>query len=147
MQPKVLLKVFFLWLSLWAYAAMAQADNRQFTLVVDAGHGGHDQGAPGAMSVEKDLTLKYALAFGKLVEENCPDVKVVYTRKTDTFLKLVERAEIANRNKADLFISFHINALDGNHSAHGFQTYTLGRGASTGNKGIMENLDVAKRAP
>lgn len=145
MQIRVLLKVFFLWLSLWTYAAVAHADSRQFTLVVDAGHGGHDQGAPGTTSVEKDLTLKYALAFGKLVEENCPDVKVVYTRTTDKYLKLVDRAEIANRNKADLFISFHINAIEGNHSARGFQTYTLGRGQSTGNKGIMENLDVAKR--
>ncbi len=61
------------------------------------------------------------------------------------FIKLIDRAEIANRNKADLFMSFHINAVEGSRSARGFQTWTWGRGASTGNKGIMENLDVAKR--
>ena len=80
-----------------------------------------------------------------MVEERCPDVRVIYTRKRDVFIKLIDRAEIANRNKADLFMSFHINAVEGNRSARGFQTWTLGRGASTGNKGIMENLDVAKR--
>ena len=119
--------------------------SRRFTLVIDAGHGGHDYGAPGAVTNEKTLTLRYALAFGRMVEDRCPDVKVIYTRKKDIYLKLVERADIANRNKADLFMSFHINAVEGNHSARGFQTWTLGRGASTGNRGIMENLDVAKR--
>ncbi len=126
-------------------AVSALAADHRFTLVVDAGHGGHDYGAPGAVSNEKTLTLRYALAFGKMVEERCPDVKVIYTRKTDVFIKLYERADIANRNKADLFMSFHINAVEGNRSAHGFQTWTLGRGSSTGNKGIKENLDVAKR--
>ncbi|MBM6992128.1 MAG: N-acetylmuramoyl-L-alanine amidase [Prevotella sp.] len=117
----------------------------RFTLVIDAGHGGTDHGAPGAYSSEKDLTLKYALAFGRMVERNCSDVRVVYTRTTDIFIPLYQRAEIANRNKADLFISIHINALDGIHTAHGFQSYTLGRGERTGDKGIRENLDVAKR--
>lgn len=121
------------------------ADGRRFTLVIDAGHGGHDFGAPGAVTNEKTLTLRYALAFGRMVEERCPDVRVIYTRKRDVFIKLIDRAEIANRNKADLFMSFHINAVEGSRSARGFQTWTLGRGASTGNKGIMENLDVAKR--
>lgn len=121
------------------------ADGRRFTLVIDAGHGGHDQGAPGAVTNEKTLTLRYALAFGRMVEERCPDVRVIYTRKRDVFVKLIDRAEIANRNKADLFMSFHINAVERSRSARGFQTWTLGRGASTGNKGIMENLDVAKR--
>lgn len=121
------------------------ADGRRFILVIDAGHGGHDFGAPGAVTNEKTLTLRYALAFGRMVEERCPDVRVIYTRKRDVFIKLIDRAEIANRNKADLFMSFHINAVEGSRSARGFQTWTLGRGASTGNKGIMENLDVAKR--
>ena len=121
------------------------AGGRPFTLVIDAGHGGHDFGAPGAVTNEKTLTLRYALAFGRMVEEKCPDVRVIYTRTKDVYLKLVDRAEVANRNKADLFMSFHINAVEGNHSARGFQTWTLGRGASTGNKGIKENLDVAKR--
>lgn len=117
----------------------------KFTLVIDAGHGGRDAGCVGAISKEKDLTLKYALAFGRMVERNCPDVRVIYTRKTDRFLELWQRAEIANRNKADLFISVHINALPGKKIARGVQTYTLGRGETTGRKGIQENLEVAKR--
>ena len=83
-----------------------------------------------------------ALAFGRYVERNCPDVTVVYTRKTDVFIPLYERAEIANRKKADLFISVHTNALKGNHSMRGFETYTLGDGRSHAKK---ENLEVAKR--
>lgn len=116
-----------------------------FTLVIDAGHGGHDTGAKGIISYEKNLTLKYALAFGKAVSQACPDVKIVYTRSTDVFLPLHERADIANRNKADLFISFHINALAGGRISRGFQSYTLGTGERTGAKGLKENMEVAKR--
>ena len=127
-------------------AVAASAAGKKFTLVVDAGHGGHDTGAQGAISKEKDLTLKYALAFGQLVERNCPDVHVIYTRKTDRFVELYKRAEIANNAKADLFISVHINALPKRHIARGFQTYTLGRSKRTGKQnGVMENLEVAKR--
>ncbi|MBQ2169617.1 MAG: N-acetylmuramoyl-L-alanine amidase [Prevotella sp.] len=124
---------------------VSMAANKRFTLVIDAGHGGKDAGACGKTSKEKNLTLKYALAFGKIVERNCPDVKVVYTRKTDTFLELWQRAEIANKNKANLFVSVHINALEGGKVARGIQTYTLGKGETTGKKGIQENLEVAKR--
>ncbi len=139
-------KLIFTLIALLAIAVDTPAATKQrFTLVVDAGHGGKDHGAPGAQSKEKDLTLKYALAFGKMVERNCPDVRVVYTRTTDVFIPLHQRAEIANKNKADLFVSVHINALDHNHTAHGFQTYTLGRGETTGERGIRENIDVAKR--
>lgn len=127
------------------FALVAASAASRFTLVVDAGHGGNDFGAPGAVSNEKDLTLKYALAFGRFVESHCPDVRVIYTRKTDVFIPLHERADIANRNKADLFISIHINAVDGSHTAHGFQSYTLGRGERSGDRGIRENLNVAKR--
>ena len=128
-------------------AMMAQAAGKNtFTLVIDAGHGGHDTGAVGAISKEKNLTLKFALAFGRMVEQNCPDVKVVYTRKTDKFVELYRRAEIANQNKADLFISIHINALPKGRVAHGFQTYTLGTSKRTGKQtGVMQNLEVAKR--
>ena len=139
MYKSVVFSVMFL-LS-WALPAAAQ--NKSFTLVIDAGHGGRDDGAPGAISKEKNLTLKYALAFGKLVEQECPDVKVVYTRKSDVFVELKERAAIANRVKADLFISVHINALSRGRIARGFQTYTLGKGSS--GSGISDNLEVAKR--
>lgn len=125
---------------------MSAAQNKIFTLVIDAGHGGGDTGAKGAISYEKNLTLKFALAFGRLVEQRCPDVKVIYTRKTDKFVELYRRAEIANKAKADLFISFHINALPKGRIARGFQTYTLGTSKRTGKKtGVMENLEVAKR--
>lgn len=133
-------------LCLLGVALMIHADNKSFTLVIDAGHGGGDPGAKGAISYEKNLTLKFALAFGKLVEQNCPDVKVIYTRKTDRFVELYRRAEIANKNKADLFISIHINSLPKGHQAMGFQTYTLGKSRRTGKKnGVLENLEVAKQ--
>ena len=140
-------KIIFILITFLFCVASADAQNKRFTLVIDAGHGGGDTGAIGvAKTREKDLTLKFALAFGKLVEKNCPDVKVIYTRKTDKFVELYRRAEIANNNKADLFISVHINALPKGHVARGFQTYTLGRSRRTGKKtGVLENLEVAKR--
>ncbi len=127
------------------FASVGLAANKKFTLVIDPGHGGRDHGAAGVYSKEKDLVLKFALAFGQMVERNCPDVKVIYTRKTDVFIPLARRAEIANKNRADLFISVHINALSGGRRVRGLQTYTLGRGQNTGQKGILENLEVAKR--
>ena len=137
---KIVVILLLLWLSIPMDAAKA------FTLVIDAGHGGHDAGAVGAMSKEKNLTLKYSLAFGKLVEQRCPDVKVIYTRTTDRFLELWQRAEVANKAKADLFISIHINALPKGRIARGYQTYALGRSRRDGNrKGYIENLEVAKR--
>ena len=117
----------------------SMAAGKKFTLVIDAGHGGKDTGAPGKISVEKNINLKVALAFGKYVENNCPDVKVIYTRTTDVFVELKERANIANRNKADLFISIHTNALDGGKISRGFETYTLGMHRAA------DNLNVAKR--
>ena len=118
---------------------MQGAANRKFTLVIDAGHGGHDAGALGATSKEKNINLNVALAFGGYVERNCPDVKVIYTRKTDVFIPLHERADIANRAKADLFISIHTNALPGGHIARGLETYTLGMHRA------KDNFDVARR--
>ena len=125
---------------------MVYGANKKFTLVIDPGHGGNDAGAIGAISKEKNLTLKFALAFGQMVERNCPDVKVIYTRKTDRFVELYRRAEIANNNKADLFISVHINAVPRGRIARGFQTYTLGTSKRTGKRnGVEQNLEVAKR--
>ncbi len=126
--------IIFLTLSFTSYG-----DNRKFTLVIDPGHGGKDVGARGVFSMEKNINLNVALAFGRYVERNCPDVKVIYTRKTDVFLTLHERARIANRNKADLFISVHTNALPGGRIARGLETYTLGMHRA------KDNLDVAKR--
>ena len=141
----MLRKTILLLITILFSTLMAMSANRKFTLVIDAGHGGHDSGAKGAISYEKNLTLRYALAFGKAVERGCPDVKVIYTRTTDVFLPLHERADIANRNKADLFISIHINALDHGQISYGFQSYTLGSGQHTGSKGLKENLEVARR--
>ena len=142
-----MVKVFLLFHLLAFSPLTVGAASKNFTLVIDAGHGGRDTGAIGKGKVkEKNLTLRYALAFGKMVEQNCPDVKVIYTRKTDTFVELYRRAEIANKNKADLFISIHINALPKGRVARGFQTYTLGTSKRTGKKtGVLENLEVAKR--
>ena len=122
------------------YAAVAMAAGKhKFTLVIDPGHGGHDVGAMGKFSKEKDINLRTALAFGKYVERNCSDVKVIYTRKTDVFVTLHGRAEIANKAKADLFISIHTNSLPGKKISRGLETYTLGMHRAA------DNLDVAKR--
>lgn len=118
---------------------MADVAARQFTLVIDAGHGGHDAGAKGSFSYEKNINLKMALAFGRYVEKNCPDVKVIYTRKTDVFVPLHKRADIANKNRADVFISIHTNALPGGRIARGMETYTMGMRRSN------EKLSAAQR--
>lgn len=136
--------VFSLFLLFTALLTLDAAGN-QFVVVIDAGHGGNDCGAKGLISFEKNLTLRYALAVGKAIERSCPDVRVIYTRTTDVFIPLHERADIANRHKADLFISVHINALAGGRISHGFQSYTLGTGERTGKRGLQENLEVAKR--
>ena len=113
-------------LSVFSFLAPQAAVARQFTLVIDAGHGGKDPGALGKYSKEKTINLNVALAFGRYVEQNCPDVKVVYTRKTDIFIPLHERAAIANRNKADVFISIHTNSVTSSRSIAGLETYTMG---------------------
>ena len=104
----------------------AMAAPKKFTLVIDAGHGGKDAGAKGKYSYEKNINLKVALAFGRYVEQNCPDVKVIYTRKTDVFIPLHQRADIANKNKADVFISIHTNAVASKRPITGLETYTMG---------------------
>ena len=119
-------KFYVFLLMICCFAVTSFAAKRPFTLVIDAGHGGKDAGAPGKYSYEKNINLKVALAFGRYVEKNCPDVKVIYTRKTDVFIPLHERAAIANRNKADVFISIHTNSVASKKPISGLETYTMG---------------------
>ena len=132
-------KVTLIWALMCMLVMTAFAANKRFTLVIDPGHGGHDAGALGAISKEKNINLAVALRFGKYVEQNLPEVRVIYTRKTDVFIPLNERANIANRANADLFISVHTNALPAGKVARGFETYTLGMHRA------KDNLDVAMR--
>lgn len=100
-----------------------------FTLVIDAGHGGNDPGAIGRKAKEKTINLNVALALGKMINDAYPEVNIIYTRKNDKTVPLVERAAIANRAKADLFISIHTNASK-SRKARGCETFTLGSGSS-----------------
>ncbi|MGB6083711.1 N-acetylmuramoyl-L-alanine amidase family protein [Moheibacter sp.] len=111
---------------------------QNFTIVIDPGHGGKDSGARGVVEDEKSIVLDVSLRFGKMIEQNYKDVKVVYTRKTDVFLELWERTQIANRNHANLFVSIHCNAAN-NRSAYGTETFVMGLSRS------QETMDVSKR--
>ncbi|MFO7842411.1 MAG: N-acetylmuramoyl-L-alanine amidase [Bacteroidales bacterium] len=117
-----------------------QNDNKYSlnTVVIDPGHGGKDSGASGKIAKEKDIVLAIAQKLGTYIEENLPDVKVIYTRTTDVFVPLHKRAEIANKNKADLFISLHLNG-NKNIRAYGTETYAMGIHKTDG------NLEVAKK--
>lgn len=119
-------------------ATLNVTGTKPFVLVLDPGHGGRDPGALGAKLKEKEVNLQVALAVGEMISKKHPDVKVVYTRKTDVFVALDKRAQIANKAKADLFISIHANALK-NKSFKGTETFTLGLARTE------ENLEVAKR--
>jgi len=107
------------------------------TVVIDPGHGGADPGAVGKISKEKDLTLDISLLFGEMIKEKYKDINVIYTRTDDSFVELYKRAEIANKNNADLFICVHINAST-SHSPYGAETFVMGID-KTG-----ANLQVAK---
>lgn len=111
-----------------------------FTVVIDAGHGGKDPGAIGLYSQEKDLNLDAALRLGRKIEANYApeEVRVVYTRSTDVFLTLQERANIVNKNNADLFICIHTNSAE-NRKVSGAETFVLGT------EKMDKNLDVAMR--
>jgi N-acetylmuramoyl-L-alanine amidase len=115
-----------------------QAQDARFTVVLDAGHGGHDPGAMSANSKEKDINLAIVLDLGAIIEQKYKDVKVVYTRKTDKYLTLQERADVVNDHHADLFICIHTNASL-SPAAYGAETFTLGLAKS------KANLDVAMR--
>ncbi|GBU08505.1 N-acetylmuramoyl-L-alanine amidase [Bacteroidales bacterium] len=107
-------------------------------MVIDPGHGGRDPGAIGAIVKEKNFNLSIALRIGDIIKVKHPDVQIIYTRKTDKFIPLIERVQIANTNKADLFISIHANSVK-NKKVFGTETYTLGLSKSE------ENLEVAKK--
>ena len=119
--------------------AFAQKGEKIQTVVIDPGHGGKDTGALGKLTTEKALNLAVALKFGNLIKENLPDVKVVYTRSTDKFVELSERADIANRNSADVFISIHCNSTETPNSAYGAETFVMGESKNE------KNLAVAKK--
>lgn len=118
-----------------SFTVYDRKDVRIRTVVIDAGHGGKDTGCNGASAIEKEVALKVALALGEQIEENLPDVKVIYTRKNDTFVELVDRAGIANKNHADFFISIHCNASPSS-AAFGTETYTMGLHKSSSNLAV-----------
>lgn len=117
----------------------------KFVLVIDPGHGGKDPGAVNGKNQEKSINLNVALKMGKLIEDNCKDVKVIYTRKTDVFVELYKRADIANKAGADMFISVHTNSAK-NKSANGAETYLLGveenRTSANLNAALEENKAI-----
>ena len=130
-----------LWISIGASSvAVAQKDSRgKFrTVVIDPGHGGKDPGALGKKAKEKDIVLAVSLKVGEYLKKEMPDLNVVYTRNTDVFVPLDQRAEIANKNKADLFVSIHANWIS-NPKIQGTETFVLGLHRSE------ENLEVAKK--
>ncbi len=127
--------ILIVWTFLMVLPLMAE---KPYTLVLDAGHGGKDPGAVGKFSQEKDLNLKLVLAMGKLINEQYPDVKVIYTRSTDVFIPLKQRSDIANKNNADLFISIHTNSSE-KKEPRGVETFILGTDR------MEDNLDVAMR--
>lgn len=115
--------------------------NAEFKLrriVIDAGHGGKDPGSIGRISREKDVTLAIALKVGQYISDLLPDVEVIYTRKTDVFIALKERANIANRNRADLFVSIHCNSIS-SPNAYGTETYVMG------SRNFNANFEIVKR--
>ena len=127
--------------ALWSALPLAsvQAEGRDFTVVIDPGHGGRDPGAIGRKGKEKTINLSVALKLGKLIKNNCKDVHIVYTRQSDVFVGLDRRAQIANNAKADLFISIHTNSVAKGRTVRGTETYTLGLHRTD------DNLEVAKK--
>jgi N-acetylmuramoyl-L-alanine amidase len=125
---------------LFVFAQTAYADRHGYVrkVVIDPGHGGKDPGALGSQSMEKDIVLAIALKLGGYIESSFDDVEVIYTRSTDEFIGLDRRAQIANENKADLFISIHCNSAS-NKRAYGSETFVMGLHRS------QENLEVAKK--
>lgn len=141
MELKRFLPIFIL-LSLVFVCPQLVTAQKVRKVVIDAGHGGHDPGAVGRISKEKDITLSIALKTGKYIEENLSDVEVIYTRKTDVFVELYKRAKIANEAKADLFISIHCNA-NKSSSPYGAETYVMGLHKSEANLAVAQLENAA----
>lgn len=126
----------------FGFSVIGQNDAKTFKVVIDAGHGGGDSGCLGSITKEKDVNLYTALKLGKLISENCPEVQVIYTRKTDVFVELYRRAEIANSNHANLFISIHCNASE-NHAGNGVETFVMGLAKSEANQAVARKENAA----
>src|SRR5665648_212144 len=133
-------KLIFLIIALVIISGSASAlkNNKGWIIVIDAGHGGKDPGALGATSYEKNITLPVALKTGEYIEQNIKNVTVIYTRKNDTFVDIRDRADIANKNRAHLFISIHAN-WGKSKSIHGTETYIMGLAKDE------QNLEVAMK--
>jgi len=143
MRP-TLIVILFLFTSFLALSREKATDNHPFTVVLDAGHGGHDVGCEGKLTNEKTITLDVVKRLGAMISDHYGDeVKVIYTRKKDTFLSLQERADVANKAKGDLFISVHVNSVDkrskNRKTVKGTSVYTCGLHKSD------NNLKVAMR--
>ena len=140
---KRIITLFFL-AALWATLSAStslNAQNKQLvelkTVVIDAGHGGHDPGATNGKIYEKNITLSVAKRLGELIKKNYPSINVIYTRSDDRFVELYRRADIANKNNADLFISIHVNSA-GDRSARGHETFVMGQDKNS------ENFEICR---
>jgi N-acetylmuramoyl-L-alanine amidase len=139
-QVKIFAQLVFVFFSMFTLSVFSQSGKAEKqlikTVVIDAGHGGKDPGCHGNFAHEKVVCLEMALKLGAMIKEKHPDVKVVFTRDKDVFVELIERANIANRNKADLFICIHANA--GSAAAFGTETYVLGLHRTEAQQKVME---------
>lgn len=127
-----------------AFRNSKHAKSGVHTIVIDAGHGGKDPGCIGYGKdiYEKDVALGIALKLGQMLKDSVKNVKIVFTRKDDNFVELWERAAIANKNNADVFVSIHCNAST-NSSAHGSETFVMGLHKNQGNLAVSKRENAA----
>lgn len=142
-QRKIFLFGVLLLLFLVPQGLQAQRGVRIQTIVIDAGHGGKDNGALGRVALEKDINLSVALKFGEYINKNFPNIRVIYTRTTDKFVELNERAAIANRNNADVFVSIHCNSTEGFTRLDGVETYVMGESKNEANFNVARKENSA----
>lgn len=126
---RLAIPILFLLLSVPQAVAQKKGKEKPFTVVIDPGHGGVDPGALGRKSKEKDINMNVSKLLASMIDDKYPEVKVIFTRTTDVKIPLVQRADIANKANADLFISIHSNASK-SKTANGCETFTLGAGSS-----------------